>query len=96
MKKILITGSHGFLARNTAFLLKKKSYKVYGIGNGKWNKKQYQKWGYDYLVNKEVNLKNLLKNFYKFDYIIHCAGSGTVGLPFKKTLKKMAHQLNLF
>jgi nucleoside-diphosphate-sugar epimerase len=35
MKKILITGSHGFLARNTAFLLKKKSYKVYGIGNGK-------------------------------------------------------------
>ena len=66
MKKILITGSHGFLARNTAFLLKKKSYKVYGIGNGKWNKKQYQKWGYDYLVNKEVNLKNLLKNFFTF------------------------------
>ena len=88
MKKILITGSHGFLARNTAFLLKKKSYKVYGIGNGKWNKKQYQKWGYDYLVNKEVNFKNLLKNFYKFDYIIHCAGSGTVGLPFRKDFKK--------
>ena len=39
MKKILITGSHGFLARNTAFLLKNKSYKVYGIGNGKWEKK---------------------------------------------------------
>ena len=74
MKKILITGSHGFLARNTAVLLKKKSYKVYGIGNGKWNKKQYQKWGYDYLVNKEVNLKNLLKNFNKIDYIVHCAG----------------------
>ena len=38
MKKILITGSHGFIARNTALLLKKKSYKVHGIGNGKWNK----------------------------------------------------------
>ena len=88
MKKILITGSHGFLARNTAFLLKNKSYKVYGIGNGKWKKKQYQKWGYDYLVNKEINLKNLLKNFHKFDYIIHCAGSGRVGLPFQKDYKK--------
>ena len=74
MNKILITGSHGFLARNTALLLKKKSYKVYGIGNGKWSKKQYQKWGYDYLINEEVNLKNLLINFDKFDYIIHCAG----------------------
>ena len=58
MKKILITGSHGFLARNIAFLLNKKSCNVYGIGNGKWNKKQYQKWSYNYLVNKEVTLKN--------------------------------------
>ena len=23
-----------------------------------WNKKQYQKWSYNYLVNKEVTLKN--------------------------------------
>ncbi len=96
MKKILITGSHGFLARNTAFLLKNKSYKVYGIGNGKWKKKQYQKWGYDYLVNKEINLKNLLKNFHKFDYIIHCAGSVQLDYLFKKTIKKMLQQLILF
>ena len=44
MKKILITGSHGFLGRNLSVLLKKKSYKVYGIGNGKWSKKEYKKW----------------------------------------------------
>ena len=30
----------------------------------------------------------MLKNFNKFDYIIHCAGSGTVGLPFQKDYRK--------
>ena len=60
MKKILITGSHGFLARHTAYLLKKKHYKIYGIGNGKWTKKQYKEWGYNYLINGKVNLINLL------------------------------------
>lgn len=74
MKKILITGSHGFLARNTALLLKKNSYKVYGIGNGKWSKSRYKKWGYEFLINGEVNLKNLLNNFNDIDYIVHCAG----------------------
>ena len=88
MKKILITGSHGFLARHTAYLLKKKHYKIHGIGNGKWTKKQYKKWGYSYLINGKVNLNNLLKNFNKFDYIIHCAGSGIVGLSRQKDFKK--------
>ncbi len=31
MKKILITGSHGFLARNIAFLLKKNLVKYMGL-----------------------------------------------------------------
>ncbi len=88
MKKILITGSHGFLARNTAFLLKKKSYKVYGIGNGKWNKKQYQKWGYDYLVNKEVNFKNLLKISINLIILSIALEAEQLVYLFEKTLKK--------
>ncbi len=88
MKKILITGSHGFLARHTAYLLKKKHYKIHGIGNGKWTKKQYKKWGYNYLINGKVNLNNLLKYFNKFDYVVHCAGSGTVGLSSQEDFKK--------
>ena len=89
MKKILITGSHGFLGRNMSILLKKNFYKVYGIGNGKWSKKQYKKWGYDYLINGEVNLKNLLKNFNKVDYIVHCAGR-VIGLsPYEDFLKNV-------
>ncbi len=88
MKKILITGSHGFLARHTAYLLKKKHCKIHGIGNGKWTKKQYKKWGYNYLINGKVNLNNLLKYFNKFDYVVHCAGSGTVGLSSQEDFKK--------
>ena len=74
MKKILITGSHGFLARHVSKMLSQNSFKVYGIGHGKWKKSNYKKWGYNYLINGDVNLKNLLNNFDKVDYIIHCAG----------------------
>ena len=74
MKKILITGAHGFLARHVSKTLSQNSFKVYGIGHGKWKKSSYKKWGYNYLINGDVNLKNLLNNFDKVDYIIHCAG----------------------
>lgn len=87
MKKILITGSHGFLGRNTALLLKKNSYKVLGIGNGNWTKKEYKKWGYDIVINGDVNLKNLLKNFNKVDYILHCAGR-VIGLTPDEDFRK--------
>lgn len=88
MKKILITGSHGFLGRNISKTLSKKSFLIEGIGNGNWTKNHYKKWGFDNLVNGDLNLKNLLNNFKKFDYIIHCAGSGKVGLPYKKDFNK--------
>ena len=88
MKKILITGSHGFLGRNISKTLNQKYFVIEGIGNGSWSKKYYKKWGYNNLVNGDLNLKNLLKNFKQFDYIIHCAGSGKVGLPYKKDFIK--------
>jgi UDP-glucose 4-epimerase len=88
MKKVLITGSHGFIARNISKTLSGKSLQIEGIGNGNWTKKNYKKWGFDYLVNAEVNLKNLSKNFKKFDYIIHCAGSGKVGLSYHDDYNK--------
>tara|TARA_B100000780_G_C21045677_1_gene419762 strand:+ start:70 stop:975 length:906 start_codon:yes stop_codon:yes gene_type:complete len=88
MKKILITGSHGFLGRNISKILSQKPFLIEGIGNGSWSKNYYKKWGFNNLVNGDLNLKNLLKNFKKFDYIIHCAGSGKVGLPYKKDFNK--------
>ena len=52
-------------------------------------KNEYKKWGYDYLVNGEVNLNNLLKNFNKIDYIVHCAGR-VIGLsPYEDFLKNV-------
>ena len=82
-KKILITGSHGYIAKNIAKKLKKKNFDLYGIGRGKWEKKDYKKWGYLDQINGNLTKKNLSKYNLKFDFIIHCAGSGLVGLKRK-------------
>tara|TARA_A100001011_G_C14269673_1_gene826413 strand:+ start:654 stop:1556 length:903 start_codon:yes stop_codon:yes gene_type:complete len=74
MKKILITGASGFLARHVAKLLSQKSYNIYGLGHRNFKKSNYKKWGYKHLVNGDVNIRNLLSNFKSVDYIIHCAG----------------------
>ena len=74
MKKILITGVNGFLGSNLTSSLK-NDYKVYGIGRpGAVNiKKNCHK-----IIIKNLSIKNLKKNFRNIDYIIHCAGTGTV------------------
>ena len=82
-KKILITGSHGYIAKNIAKKLTAKNFTVYGIGKGKWEKKDYKKWGYVNQINGKLTKKNLSKYSCKFDFIIHCAGSGLVGLKRK-------------
>lgn len=66
-KKILITGSNGFIGMNLFKHLKKK-YNVYGIGREKKNNKNY-------II---LDLKNYKKVEYflkknRFDLIIHCA-----------------------
>ena len=83
-KKILITGSNGYIAKNIAKKLKKKNFNVYGIGRGKWRKEDYKKWGYLNQINSNLTKKNLSKYNFKFDFIIHCAGSGLVGLKRKE------------
>ena len=46
-------------------------------------KKDYKKWGYLDQINGDLTKKNLSKYNFKFDFIIHCAGSGLVGLSRK-------------
>ena len=79
MIKVLITGSYGFIARNLAKKLSKKKIICYGIGRGKWKKKNdFKKWGYHQNINSTIN-KESLKKFSnkKFDYIIHLAGGSS-------------------
>lgn len=87
-KNILITGAEGFIAINLATYLSKKHFNIFGIGNKKFERKISSKFGYKFLVNTEVNKKNLKKNFNNIDVIIHCAGSGIVGLSKKKNYER--------
>ena len=54
-KKILITGAEGFIAKNLANFLSRKGFKIFGIGNKKYNKKISEKFGYQFLSNKKIN-----------------------------------------
>ena len=87
-KKILITGAEGFIAKNLTNFLDKKGFKIFGIGNKKYNKKISEKFGYQFLSSKKINTNNLKKEFKNLDLIIHCAGSGSVGLSKKENYKK--------
>lgn len=76
---ILITGTYGFLGRNLAKEFKKYGYLVFGIGHGKWEKEEYSKWGIDYWFETTITFESLLNINEKFEIIVHCGGSGSVG-----------------
>lgn len=80
MKKVLITGAFGFLGRHTAKKMKEDgAYHITGIGHGKWNFHEYQQWGIDEWHNSTITFESLINLRNKFDVIIHCGGSGSVG-----------------
>ena len=62
--KILITGINGYIGSNLKNFLRKKNYKIFGI-KSKTSTRDYNQ---------------LIKNKIKPDVVIHCAGSGLVGL----------------
>lgn len=81
---ILITGAYGFLGRNVAKEFKRRveNY-VVGIGHGKWDKEEYSKWGIDDWYETTITFEALLNINKKFDIIIHCGGSGSVGFSWE-------------
>lgn len=89
----LVTGAYGFLGRNVAKKLKANGYKVFACGHGDWVNDAYKEWGIDRWFEGDIGLE-LLKQFdIELEFIVHCAGSGYVGLSlenpeldFKKTV----------
>ncbi len=80
MKKIIITGTYGFLGQNTALKFKENGYKVYGCGHGYWTEDEYKNWGIDEWLEGDISLELLQKFNIQPEVIVHCAGSGSVGL----------------
>jgi UDP-glucose 4-epimerase len=84
---ILITGCYGFIGRNLSLFLKKKKINVYGIGNIK-KEFVHKNFGCIKIINGRIKKKKIIKFKIKFDFIIHCAGSGRIGFSQKNDFNK--------
>lgn len=97
---ILITGAYGFLGRNVSKEFKKNADNyVAGIGHGKWDNEEYSKWGLDDWHETTITFEALLNINKKFDIIVHCGGSGSVGFswenPYEDFQKSVQSTLSL-
>lgn len=93
MKKILITGTKGFLGSRTAKYFKTLGYVTYGIGHGDLLVQECKNIELDYWYKSDVTISAIKEIDVVFDVIIHCGGSGSVGFSieypyedFKKTV----------
>jgi UDP-glucose 4-epimerase len=93
LKKILITGAKGFLGSNVAKYFKALGFKTYGIGHGDLFVEECEGIGLDYWYKSSVTIQAIKEINQKFDVIVHCGGSGSVGFSveypyedFKKTV----------
>lgn len=80
MKKVLITGAAGFLGRHVASAFKASDYYTYGIGHGEWKESEQALFGLDYWIQSSITLQAIVELEELFDVIVHCGGSGSVGL----------------
>lgn len=87
MKKVLITGAHGFLGRHTALCFKQKGYRVYGIGHGSWAQQEYVLFGLDGWLDSDISLESILSLDIVFDVIVHCAGNGSVAFSLSNPMQ---------
>lgn len=79
MKKILITGAAGFLGRYVAAIFKVNGFETYGIGHGMLDQHQVKERNLDHWFESTISLQALYLINTKFDVIVHCGGSGSVG-----------------
>ncbi len=85
MKKVLITGTRGFVGRYLARELYHKGLQVSGIGHGAWTDSERTAWGVSYWLNGDVTKRNLdiVQSYMDApDVIFHLAGGSSVGPSF--------------
>ena len=78
-KTALVTGGYGFLGRAVAHKLKRQDYRVVGVGHGRWTSAEAVAHGFDVWLTAGVSLSSLMTVDERFDLVVHCAGSGSVG-----------------
>jgi UDP-glucose 4-epimerase len=82
MKRIWITGTHGFIGRHLARWLDERGHVVSGIGHGHWPESEAAAWGVRHWLNGDIhgsNLQQLLHRGGTPDCIFHLAGGSSVG-----------------
>ncbi|TWX71925.1 NAD-dependent epimerase/dehydratase family protein [Colwellia demingiae] len=92
-KKVLVTGAKGFIGSNVVKFFKTLGYETFGIGHGQLSEQECKVIDLDYWFQDDVSIEALRNINEKFDVIVHCAGSGSVGFSvnhpyqdFKKTV----------
>src|SRR5687768_4048710 len=78
-KTALVTGGYGFVGRAVALRLKRRGYRVVGVGHGRWTTDEALARGFDVWLTAGVSLSSLMTLDERFDLVVHCAGSGSVG-----------------
>jgi UDP-glucose 4-epimerase len=78
-KKVLVTGAKGFIGSNVVNFFKKLDYETFGVGHGQLDEQHCRSIGLDYWFQDDISIDTLRGINRKFDVIVHCAGSGSVG-----------------
>jgi len=93
MKKVLITGTKGFIGSNVCRYFKNIGYQTYGIGHGGLSVDESKRIGLDCWIKGSISIDAIREFDEVFDAIVHCGGSGSVGFSvenpyqdFKKTV----------
>ena len=83
----LVTGAFGFIGRHVAQRLAAGGWKVSGIGHGKYDDAERQRWGMRRFTPADVTLASLAASGAKPELIVHCAGGSTVGHSLARPLE---------
>lgn len=86
-KRVLVTGTCGFIGRYTARRFHDADYYVIGIGHGNCTQDDMLQWGIDEWHVSDVTMDALKVYAGDCEAIVHCAGSGSVGFSLQEPMK---------